>query len=601
MEITRHPTVDFTRIFDLPAYQRQKYANERALNSNAGKAWRSYSIEQVQQHIDFLTSWFLDNGYHPGDRVLFVPVAGNPRWMILDLACQQAGLIPVPLHPTLRPEEIETIVGETNPRACFTANPELRLHYKSLLPQATNEMPVFMVQQGDGFFEPLENTKPLTREQQHRVEESRKAIGEDDLLTILYTSGSSGTPKGVMLTHRNVVSNIKAILTLLPLEPHHRVISFLPFSHIFERTTCYAYLAFGVAIYFNEERDHFSRDFKSARPHFCTCVPRVLERMYDFVLERQLHRHWLARKTVSWAIATGKKHGTGNVLKPLVWMKVLTARWLVLGRWRKALGGHIRYMAVGAAALRPDIARLFTAAGVRVVEGYGMTETSPIISMNRFEPGLFRFGTVGLVLPGVEVKIDQPNEQGEGEICVRGPNVMKGYYQKPESTAEVLSADGWLRTGDVGHFVHHRFLKITDRKKDIFKTSTGKYITPARLEQHFSQSPYIQRCLLLGFQQPFAAALIVPNFSMLEAWCGQQGIHWTSPPFMVHNIKVRDKLEQEVERLNETVANFERVRNFVLCPEDWTTATGELTATLKPVRHVLMNRYKKEIDAMYKS
>lgn len=322
--------------------------------------------------------------------------------------------------------------------------------------------------------------------------------------------------------------------------------------------------------------------------------------MYDYMLQMQMQRPVLIRKLVSWAMSTGKKYGTGTMLKPWVLMQLLLARWLVLGRWRKALGGSINAMAVGAAALRPEIARLFTAAGIRVVEGYGMTETSPIISMNHFEPGMFRFGTVGLVLPGVQVRIDQPDEKGEGEIMVKGPNVMTGYFKKPELTAEVLSPDGWLRTGDVGMWVQHRFLKITDRKKDIFKTSAGKYITPAPLERHFAQSAFINRCLILGFQRPFVTALIVPNFDMLQAWCRQQGVHWTSPPFMVHNIRVRSRLEEEVNKLNEELSSVERVRNVVLCPEDWTVENGELTATLKPVRHRLAERYKKEIEAMYK-
>ncbi|MCE2935023.1 MAG: AMP-dependent synthetase/ligase [Cyclobacteriaceae bacterium] len=600
MEITKRLAVDFTRIFELPAYQQQKYPNARALNGRHADSWKAYSVQEVQQRIDCISTWLLENGYAKGDRALLVPLAGNPQWVLLDLACQQAGLVPVPLHPTLRAEEIEIIITETQPRLCFTANRELAQTYEATVQNRGTSTSVFTVQPGERFFPLLENQQSLTVAQQQRLQESRDAVSENDLLTILYTSGSSGSPKGVMLSHRNVVSNIKAILTLLPLEPSHRVISFLPFSHIFERTTCYAYLAFGVSVYFSEDRDHFAHDFKSARPHFCTCVPRVLEKMHDYMLERQLQRSWLTRTIITWAMNTGKKYGTGTVLKPWLLLKLLAARWLVLGRWRKALGGQIKYMAVGAAALRPEIARLFTAAGIRVIEGYGMTETSPIISMNHVEPGMFRFGTVGLVLPGAEVKLDQPNEQGEGEILVKGPNVMVGYFQKPELTAEVLSGEGWLRTGDVGMWVNHRFLKITDRKKDIFKTSAGKYITPARLEQHFAQSAFINRCLILGFQRPYVTALVVPNFNMLEAWCSQQGVHWTSPPFMVHNIRVRTRMEEEIERLNEEVNAVERIRNFVLCPQDWSVEEGEVTATLKPVRQRLAERYKKEIEAMYK-
>jgi long-chain acyl-CoA synthetase len=249
--------------------------------------------------------------------------------------------------------------------------------------------------------------------------------------------------------------------------------------------------------------------------------------------------------------------------------------------------------------LRPEIGRLFSAAGIIVVEGYGMTETAPFISVNRFEPGMNHFGTVGIPIPGVAVRIDQPNEAGEGEILVKGDNVMRGYFKRPELNETVFTPDGWFRTGDVGKMVQQRFLQITDRKKDIFKTSAGKYIAPQPLQNHFMQSGFIQRCLILGFQKPFVTALIVPNFELLEAWCRQEEIHWTSPQFMVYNIKVRAKYQQEVDTLNEELPNYERVRDFVLCHQDWTIEAGELTTTLKPVRHLLMEHYQKEIDNMY--
>jgi long-chain acyl-CoA synthetase len=254
---------------------------------------------------------------------------------------------------------------------------------------------------------------------------------------------------------------------------------------------------------------------------------------------------------------------------------------------------------VGAASLQPEIGRLFSAAGINVVEGYGMTETAPLISINRNEPGQNRFGTVGVVIPGIQIKIDETNELGEGEILVKGPNVMQGYYKRPELTREVFTEDGWFRTGDIGKFVHTRFLKITDRKKDIFKTSSGKYIAPQPLEAQLKKSPFIQRALIVGFQKPFVTALIVPNAEILEAWCAQQHIHWTSLQFMVHNIKVRSKFQNEIDRINEDLQPVERIRNFVLCDHDWTSETGELTTTSKPVRQKLMSNFEKEIEKMY--
>jgi long-chain acyl-CoA synthetase len=275
------------------------------------------------------------------------------------------------------------------------------------------------------------------------------------------------------------------------------------------------------------------------------------------------------------------------------------ARTLVLGHWRKRLGGQIRYMITGAAALHPDIAKLFWAAGIRVIEGYGMTETAPLITVNRFEPGLHRFGTVGLTVPGIDVRIDSPNDAGEGEIFVKGPNVTPGYYNNPEQTKNSFTQDGWFMTGDIGKFLPGRFLQITDRKKEIFKTSAGKYIAPQQLQNHFKRSPLIERCLIIGFQRPYVTGLILANFEMLEKWCLQEGIHWTAPQFMVHNIKVRALLDAEVRTLNESLPNVERVRNFVLCHEAWSAENGELTTTFKPVRRVLEEHYEGEIEKMY--
>ena len=295
----------------------------------------------------------------------------------------------------------------------------------------------------------------------------------------------------------------------------------------------------------------------------------------------------------------GKKYGPEKKLKPLFQLELLIARVLVLRLWKKRLGGKIKYIVVGAASLRPDIGRLFSAAGITIVEGYGMTETAPIISMNRFEPGMNRFGTVGIPVTGIEVKIDNPNEEHEGEILVKGPNVMIGYYKKPELTKEVLTEDGWMRTGDIGKFVHHRFLKITDRKKDIFKTSSGKYIAPQPLENHLKHSLFIERSMIVGFQRPFVTALIVPHFEILKSWCEEQDIHWTSPQFMIHNIKVRAKFQEEIDKLNNELPNIERIKNFVLCHQDWSIENGEITPTLKPIRNIILENNKNEIEKMY--
>ncbi len=599
MERVKKSFVDFTRIFDILSYQQEKYPNATALNAFRAGRWTGYSIRTIQEKVDALSCWFIQKGFQKGEKVIFVPVIGSPEWMILDFACQQVGIITVPVHPTSNDEEIEVIFKETEAKLCIAADEELYHKFEKVIEKKKIQIPLHHIQSNaTGYFQPLASPAAAEGELSN-LNNIKKKISENDILTILYTSGSSGVPKGVLLTHRNLAYNIKAILTVLPLEPKHNVLSFLPFSHIFERSTCYAYMAFGVSLYFSQNKESFAHDFRTVRPHFCTSVPRVLEKMYDFMQEQLMEKNFIKKNLIVWALTVGKQYRMSGGMNPLFIAKLFLARVLVLSQWRKKLGGRIKYMAVGAASLRPEIGRLFSAAGIQIVEGYGLTETSPIISMNRFEPGLNRLGTVGIPLTGVEVKLDELNEEQEGEILVKGPNVTQGYFKRPELTTQAFTEDGWFRTGDVGKFVHQRFLQITDRKKDIFKTSSGKYIAPQPLQNHFAKSLFIQRCLIFGFQRPYVTAILVPHFEILEAWCIREGIHWTSPRFMVHNIKVRAKLQEEIELLNEELPGFQRVRNFIVADKDWTTETGELTNTLKPKRHLLMERHQTEIEKMY--
>ncbi|HEY5692496.1 MAG TPA: long-chain fatty acid--CoA ligase [Cyclobacteriaceae bacterium] len=598
MEITTHNGADFTRLFDLPDYQIAKYPNPHAFNYFANNKWIPISIQQFKQQANNLSCWFLENGYQRGEKIVLVPFIGSPEWMIIDFACQQAGLITVPIHPNLTDLEVSMILHETESRLCLTTSKNHSRLVK-VAKQALGSTSVFQIESKSPNYLPGFSYKASSAQSLELLQNIKNDIHEDDLVTILYTSGSSGEPKGVMLSHRNIIFNIKAMLTLIPLEPEHRVLSFLPFSHILERATTYGYIAFGASIYFSESRESFSRDFKTVRPYFSTCVPRVLEKMYDFLQKQLMTKNAIKRNVIRWAISVGKQYREKLRIGPIYAIKLFFARMLVLRHWYNQLGGKMKYMVVGAAALRPEIGRLLSASGIQVVEGYGLTETAPLISINRFEPGMNRFGTVGVVIPGLEIRLDQPNEAGEAEIMVKGPNVMLGYFQKTELTQSVLSPDGWFRTGDLGQFVENRFLQITDRKKDIFKTSTGKYIAPLPLQNHFARSPFIQRCLILGFQRPFVTALIAPHFEILENWCHQKGIHWTSLEFMIHNIKVIAKYKNEIDQLNRELPNYQQVKGFVLCPREWSAENGEITATMKPVRKVLETNYQVDIEKVY--
>lgn len=583
--MSKKPVHDFTRVLDVLAFQESVFPQPAAAASYRDGGWKSLSTADLRALTDRVSGELLRLGVGHGDRIAIVPKMGSPEWVAIDLGCLQVGAVVVPIHPTSSSAEMQFILTEVEARGCITADQELFDKVQALrVPSLT-----FIHSLSDNFSTATPHPDLATR---------KDAVTPEDLAAILYTSGTTGTPKGAMLTHANLVSAIKSMLSILPLEPGQRALSFLPFSHIFERATCYVYLASGVSIHFSNSLDRLKDDFQDVRPRFFTCVPRTLEKMYDYLEEQRLSRNFFKRKLIGWAMQVGSryKEGPAGIAYRL---KLFAARLLVLNHWRKGLGGNVRFLGVGAAALRPEIGRLLAAAGIVPLAGYGMTEASPFISANRHLPGLNNLATVGLPVPGVEIRIDNPSESGEGEILVRGPNVMKGYYKHPDLTAEVFTPDGWLRTGDVGKMVDKRFLALTDRKKDIFKTSSGKYVAPQAVQNHLTSSPFIAQALVTGFNRPYVIAIIVPHFHLLKTWCQEQGIHWTAPTYMVHNIKVIAHYQEEINRLNEQLQSHERVKKFILSDEEWTVENKELTTSFKPMRGKLMEKHAGQMEKLY--
>jgi long-chain acyl-CoA synthetase len=586
---------DFTRVFDILRYQQEKYPQQAALSFQQEGKWKSLSIQEIQTQVDAISGWLVNQNFKKDDCIAIIPRMGSAMWMMLDFACQQIGMITVPLHPTSTADEMKFILNEVQAKICVAADRVLMEKVKPVFAQQH----LYHLEVGiDGYFPPCQ---PEFVDESGFDKLSPTEIKPTDTLCILYTSGTSGTPKGAVLTHQNVVSNIKSLLPLFPINAGDKTLSFLPFSHIFERTSCYAYMAFGANIYFSQKLERVNHDFRSVKPVFCTTVPKTLERMYEILEEKRQQRKGLERMFVKWAMRVGEQFKSEKRKGFLFGVKLFIARVLVLYKWRGALGGKLKFMIVGAAALRPEIGRLFSAAGVLMLSGYGMTEASPFITVNRPEPGMNKFGTVGLPGPGVEIKLDNPNENGEGEILVRGPNIMQGYFNRPELNAEVFTGDGWFRTGDIGKMVSKRFLAITDRKKDIFKTSSGIYVAPQELEELLKSSPFISQAMVHGFNKPFVIAVLVPHFVLLQTWCEEHGIHWTSPQFMVHNIKVIQKFQQELDRLNQTLPNYKKVQKFILSETEWTTDGGELTTSLKMIRARLLEKHQAEIEKLYTS
>ena len=603
--------MDFQRISDILDYQQIRFPQRVAMAGRENGKWRTWSTEELIFERNCISAGLLEMGIKHGDHIGMLAHCGSPQWVVADAAMLQIGVVPVPIHATARPDEIAHIIKDAALRGCFVSDQEMMAKLKTAgetlefifsfenAPDKPNAVPSEQssaIQWGILACEPDEHLIG-------RIQYFRDGIRPTDLATILYTSGTTGLPKGVMLSHANIVSNVKSVLAIVPVGPDTTTVSFLPLSHIFERMVTYTYEAAGVPIWFADSMERLPKTLAEVRPHFFTAVPRVLERMYERLLEERDKRGKWQKKIISWAIALGERFPySGGRAMPLDYrIKRWLADVLVFRKWRKRMGGRIRYIAVGAAALQPRLGRLFSAAGIDVREGYGLTETSPVIAFNRFEPGGVHFGTVGIPAPGVEVRIaEEQDEAGNGEIEVRGANVMSGYLHLPEETTDRFTTDGWFKTGDIGRFEHKRFLKITGRKSEIFKTTTGKFVAPAFVEQQLLNSPYISQCMAVGLNQPFVGALIIPNFNALETWCRDNKVHWTGPQFMILNPKIEKFFHQEIARINEEqLGTVEKIRTFQLLHEAWTPENGLLTPTLKVRRDRVASAFAEEIEKMF--
>ncbi|MCK6650696.1 MAG: AMP-dependent synthetase/ligase, partial [Bacteroidia bacterium] len=414
------------------------------------------------------------------------------------------------------------------------------------------------------------------------------------LLTILYTSGTTGNPKGVMLSHHNLISNSLASQNLCPFQSHWKALSFLPLNHVYERmlTTLYMYL--GISIYYAESIETIGDNLKEVKPEVFSTVPRLLEKVYDKIVAKGADLTGIKKKLFFWALDLGLAYELNGANGWWYEMQLKLANKLIFSKWREALGGNIFAVVSGGAALQPRLARVFNSAQITVLEGYGLTETSPVIAVNNFLPNGIKFGTVGPVIDGVTVKIAE-----DGEILVKGPNVMLGYYNRPDATAEVIDSEGWFHTGDIGMFEENRFLKITDRKKEIFKTSGGKYIAPVMIENKLKESPFIEQAMVIGENQKYASALIVPAFAFLKEYCQRKNIPFTSNEELIKNEQIKARIIREVEKVNEHLAQYEKIKNPQLLAREWSIDKGEMTPKLSLKRKVIMAANKELVDKIY--
>lgn len=590
-----------TRLFDCMDTQ-AKAPRANFLNAKENGAWRAYSTKEAHDMIYQLSGALLELGVSAGDGTtegrdkIGLISNGRPEWVITDLAVQQTGAILVPLYPNTGTKEIEQILNEAEVKYVFISSKDLCDKVQEVRLNIPSLKAIFTFDDIDGCTHWSVLFKPLKEGQLQKIKEISDGITENDIATIIYTSGTTGRPKGVMLTHKNIMSNAAAsgdVLAQIPLK-EKCVLSFLPLNHIFEKMCTYVYLFNGFSIYYAENMDTIGANLKEVKPSLFTAVPRLLEKVFEKIMVEGQKLTGVKRKIFFWAVKVAEAYEINNSSLGYK-IKLAIADKLVFSKWRNAIGGNIKSIVVGSSACPIKLERIFTAAGIVILEGYGLTETSPVIAVNRYEKSGRKFGTVGPLLNGVQAKI-----AADGEILCKGPNVMAGYYKNPELTAEVIQ-DGWFHTGDIGELDKDSFLKITDRKKEIFKTSGGKYVAPLPIENKMKENYFIEQMMVCGSERKFVSALIVPSYTHLKPWCKQHEISFSSNKELIKDARVIELYQSIINTYNPEFNHVEQVKKITLLPDEWSIDSGELTPTGKMKRKVIAEKYKTQIDKMYLS
>ncbi len=585
---------EITRLFDFPYYQLEHYNIQDALVTKYNGVWVKTSTEEYIAKANAVSRALLRMEVQKDDKIALISTNNRTEWNIMDIGILQTGAQTVPIYPTISETDYEYILNHSGSIYCFVSDTEVLRKINLIKANLPNLKEVFSFDEIEG----CKNWKELLvfgedQSNQEIVENRKSSIQSEDLATIIYTSGTTGKPKGVMLSHKNIVSNVLDSAPRIPFEKgKSRAMSFLPVCHIFERMILYLYQYYGVSVYFGESIDKIGDNIKEVRPHVMSAVPRLIEKVYDKIYSKGLELKGIKRKLFFWAVDLGLKYEPYGANGFWYEIQLKIARKLIFSKWREGLGGNMDLLVSGSAALQPRLARVFAAAEMPVMEGYGLTETSPVISVNDMRNFGFKVGTVGKLIDNVEVKIAE-----DGEILCKGPNVMIGYYKDEALTKEAL-ADGYFHTGDIGEIDSEGFLKITDRKKEIFKTSGGKYISPQLLENAMKQSRFIEQIMVIGDGQKMPAAFIQPNFGFIKEWEKLHGITvGKTNEEIISNTKVIERIQEEIDILNDKFGNWEKIKRFELTPDIWSIEGGHLTPTLKLKRKIVMEKY---IDLFHK-
>lgn len=587
-----------TRLFDCIDMQLKEAPNRTMLANKENNGWKEYSSVEVSEIINKLSSGLLYAGVGPGnytiegrDKVAVIS-KNRAEWVMLDLAVQLIGAILIPIYPTVSEADLEYILKDADVKIIFVNDESLYQKTKQLKAKLPRLKDIISFEKVEGVKNFEDTLLPLTENIIGEIKTISNKIKEDDLATVIYTSGTTGTPKGVMLSHKNILSNVMASIPCFPPGENLKALSFLPLNHIFERMISYLYLYKGTSIFFAESMDTIAQNLNEVKPDIFTTVPRLLEKVYEKIMQKGHELSGVKRKLFFWAHDLASKFEINKRQGFFYDLQLSIADKIIFNKWRKALGDNVVSIISGGAACQVRLLRIFTAAGIPIMEGYGLTETSPVISVNRFEEEDRMFGTVGPLLKNVEVKFAE-----DGEILCKGPNVMVGYYKNPEMTAEVME-DGWFKTGDIGEMVG-KFLKITDRKKEIFKTSGGKYVAPIAIENKLKESDFIENLIVVGAGEKFVTALIVPAFANLTSWCRQNNITSKTNEEIVQNPLVTELYQKEIDKYNQLFNHVEQIKKFELLPTEWTIEGGEMTPKLSLRRKIILQKNNDLIRKMY--
>lgn len=587
---------NISRLFDFPYYQLETHNLDAALVSKKDGEWIETSTKEYLDKANALSRALLKLGVQKDDKIAVISTTNRTEWCIVDIGVLQVGAQNIPIYPTISSEDYEYVLNHSGATYCFVSDEEvLRKVLKVKANTQLKEVYCFdEIQDCKNYKELLDLGKDTSN--QNDVETRKSEVVEDDLATIIYTSGTTGKPKGVMLTHKNIVQNILASIPRLPLmEGTTRVLSFLPLCHIFERVLIYIYQHAGVTVYFAESLETIGANAQDIKPNMMSVVPRLLEKVFNKIYAKGTELTGLKRKLFFWAIELGERYEPYGANGFWYEFQLKIARKLIFSKWQAALGGELHTMVSGSAALHPRLSRVFCASGMMIMEGYGLTETSPVVSVGMHANNLFKIGTVGKPISNVEVKIAD-----DGEILIKGPNIMKGYYKDPERTASVMTGD-YFHTGDKGEIDPDGFLKITGRKKEMFKTSGGKYIIPTLIENELKESNFIEQVMVIGENQKMPAALVQINFEFVADWIERKNLNIeTTPESMIKATEVIKRIQIEIDRCNKNFGKWEQIKKFELTPDAWSIEGGHLTPTMKMKRSVILKIYTSLVQKIYK-